>query len=147
MKTTTYAATNADRATQTHRVAVYGSLRQGFGNHPLLDGARYVGRYATLPSFDLHAMAGGGFPGMLDGGSTAVTVEVYDVDAATLARLDQLESNGRFYQRRRIALRPTNGEGRGTVAWTYILLPGHRVGSHIPSGDWAEYKAATGRDW
>jgi gamma-glutamylcyclotransferase (GGCT)/AIG2-like uncharacterized protein YtfP len=80
----------------------------------------------------------GYFPGMIDGGDTAILCEVYDVDDRTFDRLDALESNGRFYQRRRLPLVGHDSD-RDTVAWVYILLPGHRAGEVVASGDWASY--------
>jgi gamma-glutamylaminecyclotransferase len=118
------------------RVFVYGSLRKGEFNHRLLavPGARLImAGVMTEPGYELRDL--GAFPGMVHGGAGAVTGEVYEVDAATLAALDRLEGHPRFYTRSRIALE------NGTVVEAYLLAPervsGRRV---ILSGDWRAHR-------
>lgn len=72
----------------TYRVAVYGTLRRGKGNHHLLKGQTFVGR-CTLAAITLYDL--GDFPGAKRQASEGVVVEVYDVDAGTMAMLDLLE--------------------------------------------------------
>jgi gamma-glutamylcyclotransferase (GGCT)/AIG2-like uncharacterized protein YtfP len=138
---TIIAATNTGRGERRHRVGVYGSLRQGQGNHGLINGWVRVGTYSTPPRFTLHSL--GSYPGMTDGGTTAVRVEVYDVDDATLARLDVLEGNGRFYERRRITVHGAEDPGSppSTIAWIYVLLPEHQARTRglVDSGDWVAH--------
>lgn len=73
---------------QYHRVAVYGTLKRGQSNHGFLAGARCLGECAmtSLVLYDL-----GPYPGARREPSHGVLVEVYEVDQATFARLDQLE--------------------------------------------------------
>lgn len=85
------------------QVFVYGSLRQGQGNHLLLLGARYRGGASTADPFRMWHV---GFPLILPaaacrtrGFEARVTGEVYEVDAETLDRLDGLESEGFMYDR------------------------------------------------
>ena len=141
MKTTTLSASNTNRPSQTHRVAVYGSLRQGMGNHGLLRSARFVGRFWTAPAYTMRSL--GYFPGMIDGGDTAILCEVYDVDDNTFDRLDVLESNGRYYERQRLPLVSDDPTAADTLAWVYILMPGHRAGDRVISGDWISYRTGT----
>ena len=111
------------------RIFVYGTLLAGEPNHRLLAGARLVGAAFTRPVFALAIL--GFFPALVDGGTSSVTGEVYEVDAATLARLDVLEGHPRFYRRRRISL------GDGTHADTYVLSPEQVAGRPvIGSGNW-----------
>lgn len=99
----------------THLVFVYGSLKLGYGNHPILgasplrDVTRTVSRNFTMVSL-------GGFPGVELGGSYNIEGEVYEVTDEVLARLDRLESNGSFYQRYQTFL------ANGDTAWMYCLL-------------------------
>jgi gamma-glutamylcyclotransferase (GGCT)/AIG2-like uncharacterized protein YtfP len=75
----------------TARVLVYGSLLLGEPNHRILSRATLVGAARTKAGFTLYDL--GAFPGMVAGGDDAILGEVYEVDAATLARLDALESH------------------------------------------------------
>lgn len=85
-----------------YRVFVYGTLLRGEPNHYILEHACFVREARTPAVFTLRDM--GAFPALLADGSTAVLGEVYDVDAATLARLDRLEGHPRLYRRTPIAL-------------------------------------------
>lgn len=118
------------------KVFVYGSLLKGLGNHPLLERSRLVQAEArTPPAYTLHDL--GGFPAMVAGGSTSVVGEVYEVDGATLERLDRLEGHPRFYMRTRIRL------ADGCRVSTYLLRQCERP--VIPSGDWRAHNAARRR--
>ena len=117
------------------RVFVYGTLLAGEPNHRLLEGAALVGATVTKPGF---ALADLGFcPAMVEGGDSAVRGEVYEVDRATLARLDILEGHPRFYRRRRVVL------ADGSTAETYVLSPEQAAGRPtISSGDWRTRRGA-----
>ena len=81
----------------THRVFVYGTLKRGHPNNPLLAGSEFLGEGVTLPTYKMVATS---FPAIMpDPGGKPVAGEVYAVDDATLARLDQLEIEGRSYDR------------------------------------------------
>jgi gamma-glutamylcyclotransferase (GGCT)/AIG2-like uncharacterized protein YtfP len=110
-------------------VFVYGTLRQGEPNHALLASARFVGEARTPPAYTLVDL--GSYPAMTDGGTSAVTGELYLVDAATLARLDELEEHPVWYCRREIALT----DGRRAHAY---LLPRRFCDGGVPivGGDW-----------
>lgn len=94
----------------TERVAVYGSLRAGMGNHRLLENAKLVAATKTKPEFKMISV--GAFPAVFDG-DDAVVVEVYDVDDYTMQRLDWLEGYPAFYNRKKVKLE------NGMEAWIY----------------------------
>jgi gamma-glutamylcyclotransferase (GGCT)/AIG2-like uncharacterized protein YtfP len=71
------------------KVAVYGSLLKGLGNHRLLEDSLLLGEDTTSPNYTMYDL--GSFPGLLNEGNNTYTVEVYDVDDHTLQRLDWLE--------------------------------------------------------
>ena len=97
----------------THKVFVYGSLKVGYGNHRVLNGAEYVGVHKTLePNWEMMSL--GGFPGVIRG-KNLIEGEVYTVDDGGLERLDRLEGNGSFYNREQI--KTTAG-----VVWMYVLM-------------------------
>jgi gamma-glutamylaminecyclotransferase len=125
-----------------HKVFVYGSLLSGLHNHRHLAGAARTGAGRTLATsfrmFDL-----GGFPGVVadlqpappDG---AIKGELYEVGDDTLADLDRLEGNGRFYTRR-VAVVQTD-DGRLHRAWLYFLPPRAVVGRPaVKGGDWRRH--------
>ena len=84
-----------------HKVAVYGSLKQTFGNHSVLGDAPLLTVGITMPIFKMISL--GGFPGLVDG-IDSVWVEVYEVDDEGLQQLDWLEGYPSFYDRQMIAV-------------------------------------------
>jgi gamma-glutamylaminecyclotransferase len=103
-------------------VFVYGTLKKGFGNNRLLTTSEFVGHATTVGNF---LMLDGGFPVVLeaaDDGSTSnrqVRGEVYEVDCATLKRLDRLESKGTMYDREIVHVR-VDGRAEKIEANIYI---------------------------
>jgi gamma-glutamylcyclotransferase (GGCT)/AIG2-like uncharacterized protein YtfP len=78
-----------------HKVFVYGTLKHGFYNHsPYLLGKKY--KKAKALGVNLHA--GPYFPYAIKGSGVAFG-EVYEVDDATLDKLDRLEGVPNHYQR------------------------------------------------
>ena len=81
-------------------VAVYGTLKQGWGNHRLLERAP-----VHTGTIGISKLSGVGFPIIKLGDSYKLNVEVYEVDPNDLSRLDSLEGyiEGRtptFYDRK-----------------------------------------------
>lgn len=108
---------------------VYGSLLRGQLNHFWMERARYLGEARTEPCFELLDL--GPFPALMDGGSTAVHGELYEVDAQLLARLDVFEDVPAMYRRDVVQL-----QGQAP-AQAYVLQPDHVHGRpRVPSGDW-----------
>lgn len=115
------------------RVFVYGTLLAGESNHRVLRGARLLGPARTPPAFSMFSL--GRFPGVVPRGETAIEGEVYEVDAATLAGLDQLEGHPRFYRRTPLRL-----DDHGEVE-TYLLTPEQVEGClPIASGCWRRHR-------
>ena len=99
-------------------VAVYGTLRQGHGNHHLLSSANLVDAGSTV---DQYAMVCEGIPyvgseSRPDGHNIAV--EVYAVDDETLQRMDGLENHPEWYQRKKVPIHLDNG--LVVTAWLYF---------------------------
>ena len=110
-------------------VFVYGTLLRGEVNHGLLADAGFVGTHRTEPCFTLYAL--GGYPGLVGGGRTAISGEVYRVNQAGLCMLDRLEDYPRLYLRRLIQTR----FGR---AWVYLYRGVVKDRAVIESGDWRD---------
>tara|TARA_R110001632_G_scaffold188482_4_gene308935 strand:- start:12339 stop:12722 length:384 start_codon:yes stop_codon:yes gene_type:complete len=118
-----------------NKVAVYGSLREGFGNHRILEGSDKLGTH-WVPGYEMFSL--GAFPGVRKG-NTHVFTEVYEVDADTMRRLDILEGYGgeseaNFYDRTEV--NTPYGD-----AFMYTL-EGHRYKQSelVDSGNWAHFK-------
>ena len=73
------------------RVFVYGTLKQGGSNHHYLAGQQFLGEGLTTPGYTLYSL--GDYPGMVraPGDQAGVAGEVWNLDAACLAKLDWLE--------------------------------------------------------
>jgi len=109
------------------RIFVYGTLRRGEANHALLHRARLLGYHCTEPRYTLLDL--GSYPGVVEGGHTAIRGEVYELDGPLFARVDELEDYPRLYNRRLI---PTSFG----LAWLYLYRGPHRRCAPLPSGDW-----------
>ena len=72
-------------------VAVYGSLRRGFGNNDLLSTSRFLGEEWIEGNYTMYNL--GFYPGVVEGSTepNKIRVEVYEVEDDVLARLDRLE--------------------------------------------------------
>lgn len=73
------------------QVFVYGTLKKGCCNHHFMMGQRFVAEAATAPIYRMHNL--GGYPGMVrvGEGGLSITGEIWEVDDAALAGLDELE--------------------------------------------------------
>ena len=81
-----------------HKVAVYGSLLEGLGNHGLLkryidiEEAELLGEDQTEELFTMGSLAGGYFPGLSeDSKVNRIHVEVYSISDAALHSVRRLE--------------------------------------------------------
>jgi len=104
----------------THSVFVYGTLKRGFRNHYYLEGCAFFGAAATVPTYK---MIENGFPVVMpDPEGKPLAGEIFTVDDATLARLDQLEREGRSYDRKLIdvTVQLATGERVPTEAFIYV---------------------------
>lgn len=111
------------------RVFVYGTLRRGQYNHPLLSESTFVAQTCTDPCFTMVDL--GGYPGLLTQGSTAVVGELYDVELVTLARLDLLEEVPELYRRKWLRLNTEH------AAMVYVIPPRLVRGAPmLHEGDW-----------
>jgi len=116
-------------------VFVYGSLRQGHGNHVLLeqDGAEYVSTHRVRLPFFMISL--GGFPGLIkDDSGHYITGEIYRVDEHVMSDLDRLEGFPSFYNREQIEI-------DGTFCWIYFLNNSehYSVRDRVTSGNWTQF--------
>jgi gamma-glutamylcyclotransferase (GGCT)/AIG2-like uncharacterized protein YtfP len=91
--------------------------------------ARRLATDGTRAAFTLVDL--GAYPAAVAGGTTAIVGEVFEVDAATLARLDRLEGHPRLYQRTTVRLASRR------VVEMYVMTAVQAAGwPVIASGDW-----------
>lgn len=106
-----------------HKVFVYGTLKRGFPNHHYMTTSKLIGVYRTVARYPL--VVGGRYfsPSLLPepGAGKRILGELWEVDDATLAKLDELETvqlpTG--YRREMAKIEPEAG-GPATEAWTYF---------------------------
>ncbi len=134
----TYSSSIGASAMGKHLVAVYGSLRDGLHNHDLLATAEFKGQFVSQPVFTMYA--GGGFPYLVDEGTTPITMELYAVDDETLYNLDRLEGVPSFYRRHEVET------PAGEMAIVYVASNSTKKQiAHMPvvdHGDWVSYLRA-----
>lgn len=117
--------------TEIERVTifVYGSLRSGEAAHHHLKTASFLGEMATAARYTLFDL--GPYPAVAEGGEHAIRGELYLVDPATLAALDEYEGHPELFRRAAIAL----ADGR-TVAGYLMTRARASRGRVVPGGDW-----------
>lgn len=124
--------------TDKTKVAVYGTLRQGEGNHALLErseGVTYLGTTTLKPEWKMLSL--GGFPALIRCADCTASpvVEVYEVPNEVLeGPLDMLEGYPGWYTRQLV---PTEYG----MAWLYFFPEDADV-SDLPvieGGDWVEF--------
>ena len=124
----------------THRVFVFGTLKEGFPNFTVNKGVRVPGAFRTLDRFPLYLVGERHVPWMLDlrGEGERVVGEVYEVDDAALAAMDQLERVGELDGYRRVAIR-VECDGAPIEVFAYLKFAPHLVRSEARLGPIEEY--------
>jgi gamma-glutamylcyclotransferase (GGCT)/AIG2-like uncharacterized protein YtfP len=117
------------------KVAVYGTLRRGFGNHGLLEGSQMIGEGNTVDGFTMRAR---GIPYVSKNGQTQIKVEVYSVDEVTLDDLDSLEGHPRWYKREEVDVKLDNGKYERAYMYLMDEESVSNVGI-VESGDYKNY--------
>lgn len=116
--------------------AVYGTLRQGFGNNIRFQNkySEFLGAETKVMPFKMVSL--GGFPGLIPtpGQERSITVEVFRVTSPDVERsLDQLEGYPGWYDKQTI-------ETQWGTANVYTLSEeGYGKRTLVESGDWKQF--------
>jgi gamma-glutamylaminecyclotransferase len=96
------------------KVAVYGTLKRGFGNHHFLRDAKFIENDWVM----IDAVASCGFPmaRISEDSKNFLQCEVYSISDEILLNLDQLEGEGFLYKRVKTKTR------KGNNVWVYHIL-------------------------
>ena len=119
-----------------NKLFVYGTLKQGHGNHRLLTDAKFVGTATTSQEFTMYST--GGFPALVHSGDTSIFGEVYEVTDEEFSRLDVLEGYPHMYTREQISVN-VGEEGDSFVSnnvWVYIWNYELDDMPVVESGEW-----------
>jgi gamma-glutamylaminecyclotransferase len=99
---------------------VYGTLKEGFGNHHINAGTRVPGEYVTLQAHGLYIVGPHRYPWLVDSDARGLPVrgQLFRVDAAALARMDVLEQVDEpgWYTRHIIQVREVNDANTARAA-------------------------------
>ena len=109
------------------RIIVYGSLRRKQGNSHWMTNAQWLGDH-VLEGYQIYDL--GYYPAVVIGEGN-VYCEVYRIDSAILAELDELKKNDVDYKRELIST-PYG------PAWMYLYLHSTEGLKRIESGDWLD---------
>lgn len=122
-------------------VAVYGTLKRGFGNNILLQGStpdtsgEFLGEHTIPEGFFMRSL--GGFPAIFkatNDKSIPIKCEIFRVTTDSMMEdLDGLEGHPRWYKRELI---PTQWGD----AWVYVMPGGYEDHPIVESGEWLPYE-------
>ena len=114
------------------RLFVYGTLKQGYSRADCLQGQLFLGPAETVPGYKLYD--NGSYPAMiLSECRSAVRGELWEVDAACLAILDQIEGVPVLYQRTVVELSTHPGDLVQSYLYCQSLDGWREIGSSWPA--------------
>mgnify|MGYP003118892828 FL=1 len=124
-----------------YNVFVYGTLKKGFHNHPLIERGEYMGDAYTCEEYSMLICTMTGIPFVVKEENYPIVGEVYSVDKKTFNDLDRLEGHPTFYRRELIDIFIPDGIERivEMKAWIYFLRGGYDVNTMFLNTD-GEYK-------
>ena len=128
-------------------VFVFGTLKDGFPNFAVNRGRRIGSAFRTLDRLPLLLMGERHVPWLIDspGLGERVAGELYEVDAAALAAMDELEGVGRpdGYHRRALRVQAAaRGDDTVVLAQVYMKHAAQVAEADVKLGPLAEYTLA-----
>jgi gamma-glutamylcyclotransferase (GGCT)/AIG2-like uncharacterized protein YtfP len=103
-------------------VAVYGSLKRGFGNHKRLSQTKIEFEGFIKGGFDMYSLSS--YPALCVNPDSdfGIDVEVYPLDEQLLKSLDSLEGYPNFYTRDLVWVRPYDSPNDLYSCWVYYIV-------------------------
>ncbi len=125
-------------------LAVYANFRKTCTKHNIIMSSKYLGNFYTIPIFSLWDI-GGTEPIVTLGGSTSIKLEVYEVSAAKLKEIDNLENFipnnlAMSYMKREEIESPFGKVSIHILNDTIEDNELYTESKKILSGDWVDYK-------
>ncbi len=132
-----------------NQLFVFGTLKEGFRNHPVNRGIRTPGVFETVQPYPLYIVGERRLPWLLDrpGQGLPVRGEVYTVSDAALQAMDALErvQDPGWYERRVVTLRPLAEPAHAMThrdCWVYFGSEAGFTVAQVHAGPLAEYTLA-----
>ena len=102
-----------------HYLAVYGTLKAGYGNHDLLGDSHYIGKGVTLMRYPMQTRGSIPYVFRESYAGHNIDVEVYNVEnIVDRDGIDALEAHPYHYKREQISIKLHNG--KTVSAWLYF---------------------------
>ena len=116
------------------KIAVYGTLREGYGNHRLIRDCKKIGTGKTVNKYKMTA---GNIPYVSDKEALDnIIVEVYEVpEGETLRRVDALEGHPGWYQRK-----PCPVQIEDKVVDTELYFMDNDNAPYVKGGDFTSHR-------
>jgi len=116
-----------------YKVFVYGTLREGDVRSGVLKDMQDLGQAEFIKNtttYGIYKMVDvGAFPGIVEGGTTSIVGEIWEIDKYTKQYLDLMEGVPLLYQDKPIKIDGEQG------VYAYFLVR-HKGYPEIESGDW-----------
>ena len=97
------------------KLFVYGTLKRGYGNNRILEGAKFLGEAISHSPYLLHNC---GFPKAVPSEEgLPIMGEIFEVSVPQLARCDMLEGHPNWYTRRVISATTKEGETHSVMIY------------------------------
>lgn len=101
-------------------VFVYGTLKRGYRLHQYMEGARFLGE-ARLQGYRMHRVSW--YPAIRPDAGYTVYGELFEIDDAILAILDEVEDRGTEYERELCSVEPLFETSAAEIkALVYVYL-------------------------
>jgi len=114
------------------KIAVYGTLRKGFGNHRIIKDAEMLWKGEVEIPFEMISL--GGFPGLIPSQEVkTISMEVYSVNDDEYESVECLEGYPDFYQKAVISTPVGEAEAYVLLNRRYVTYP------KVEDGDWLLY--------
>jgi len=133
-------SSNSIKHDETKLIFVYGSLKQGFSNHHIIEKATYQGRAQTKKRYGMFQEENANYPYLINKCSPKyhhIEGELYEIQSDDiLKQIDKFEDAPEYYQRETIDIKIADGKIK--KAQSYFLREGRIPLKQTPLREWTE---------